>query len=57
MSQRKVETIAVRTGIESDTQFNAVVPPLYLSTNYSFSTFGDVPQYDYTRSGNPNRGS
>ncbi|WED22044.1 O-succinylhomoserine (thiol)-lyase [Vibrio sp. JC009] len=56
MSQRKSSTIAVRTGIESDTQFNAVVPPIYLSTNYSFPEFGEVPQYDYTRSGNPNRG-
>lgn len=56
MSTRKPATIAVRTGIESDTQHNAVVPPIYLSTNYGFSAFGDVPKYDYTRSGNPNRG-
>ncbi|PMH46267.1 O-succinylhomoserine (thiol)-lyase [Vibrio sp. 10N.286.49.B3] len=56
MSSRKPATIAVRTGIESDTQHNAVVPPIYLSTNYSFPAFGEVPQYDYTRSGNPNRG-
>lgn len=49
-------TIAVRTGIESDSQYHAVVPPIYLSTNYAFPAFGDVPQYDYTRSGNPNRG-
>ncbi|MDG3086948.1 O-succinylhomoserine (thiol)-lyase [Vibrio hannami] len=56
MSQRKPSTIAVRTGIESDSQFNAVVPPIYLSTNYSFPELGDVPKYDYTRSGNPNRG-
>ncbi|MGL6316814.1 O-succinylhomoserine (thiol)-lyase [Vibrio sp. WXL103] len=56
MSARKPATIAVRTGIESDTQHHAVVPPIYLSTNYSFPAFGDVPKYDYTRSGNPNRG-
>ncbi|MGF1740797.1 O-succinylhomoserine (thiol)-lyase [Vibrio profundum] len=56
MSSRKPATIAVRTGIESDTQHHAVVPPIYLSTNFSFPEFGDVPQYDYTRSGNPNRG-
>ncbi|MDN3608450.1 O-succinylhomoserine (thiol)-lyase [Vibrio ostreicida] len=56
MSARKSATIAVRTGIESDTQHHAVVPPIYLSTNYSFPAFGEVPQYDYTRSGNPNRG-
>ncbi|EGQ9932082.1 O-succinylhomoserine (thiol)-lyase [Vibrio vulnificus] len=56
MSHRKPATIAVRMGIESDTQYRAVVPPIYLSTNYGFSAFGDVPKYDYTRSGNPNRG-
>ncbi|CAH1532817.1 MULTISPECIES: O-succinylhomoserine (thiol)-lyase [Vibrio] len=56
MSTRKPATIAVRTGIESDSQYNAVVPPIYLSTNYGFPAFGEVPQYDYTRSGNPNRG-
>ncbi|HAS8123400.1 TPA: O-succinylhomoserine (thiol)-lyase [Vibrio vulnificus] len=56
MSHHKPATIAVRTGIESDTQYRAVVPPIYLSTNYGFSAFGEVPKYDYTRSGNPNRG-
>lgn len=55
-SQLSSGTIAVRTGIESDTQYHAVVPPIYLSTNYAFPEFGDVPKYDYTRSGNPNRG-
>ncbi|HGZ6433968.1 TPA: O-succinylhomoserine (thiol)-lyase [Vibrio parahaemolyticus] len=56
MSTRKPATIAVRTGIESDSQYQAVVPPIYLSTNYGFPAFGEVPKYDYTRSGNPNRG-
>ena len=56
MSTRKPATIAVRTGIESDSQYHSVVPPIYLSTNYGFPAFGEVPQYDYTRSGNPNRG-
>ncbi|AZL85846.1 MULTISPECIES: O-succinylhomoserine (thiol)-lyase [Aliivibrio] len=55
MSERKPATIAVRTGIETDSQHNAVVPPIYLSTNYSFPEFGDVPTYDYARSGNPTR--
>ncbi|HCE3511797.1 TPA: O-succinylhomoserine (thiol)-lyase [Vibrio parahaemolyticus] len=56
MNTRKPATIAVRTGIESDSQYHAVVPPIYLSTNYGFPAFGEVPKYDYTRSGNPNRG-
>ncbi len=48
-------TTAVRAGIETDTQHGAVVPPLYLSANFSFSGFNARRQYDYTRSGNPTR--
>ncbi|MDJ0709735.1 MAG: cystathionine gamma-synthase [Woeseiaceae bacterium] len=48
-------TSAVRASIESDTQHGAVVPPLHLSSNYSFEDFGKPRQYDYTRSGNPTR--
>jgi cystathionine gamma-synthase len=48
-------TIAVRASVESDTQHGAVVPPLYLSSNYAFAGFGQKRQYDYCRSGNPTR--
>ena len=48
-------TRAVRAGIESDTQHGAVVPPLHLSTNYTFEGFSRKRQYDYSRSGNPTR--
>lgn len=48
-------TQAVRTGIETDTQHGAVVPPIYLSSNYTFADFGEPRQYDYARSGNPTR--
>ena len=48
-------THAVRAGIESDLQHGAVVPPLYLSTNYAFAGFGRKRTYDYSRSGNPTR--
>ena len=48
-------TRAVRAGIESDTQHGAVVPPLQLSTNYSFEGFARKRAYDYSRSGNPTR--
>ena len=48
-------TSAVRASIESDTQHGAVVPPLHLSSNYSFAAFGQPRKYDYTRSGNPTR--
>ncbi len=48
-------TRAVRTAIESDTQHGAIVPPLYLSTNFAFNGLDDRRQYDYTRTGNPTR--
>ncbi|MDH5312198.1 MAG: PLP-dependent transferase, partial [Gammaproteobacteria bacterium] len=48
-------TRAVRAALESDTQFGAVVPPLHLSSNYTFAGYGQKRQYDYTRSGNPTR--
>ncbi len=48
-------TIAVRASIESDEQHGAVVPPLHLSSNFTFAGLGEPRQYDYTRSGNPTR--
>ncbi|MBW8183260.1 cystathionine gamma-synthase [Shewanella nanhaiensis] len=55
MTERKLATIAVRQGIESDTQHGAVVPPIYLSTNYSFDGHKKPRDFDYSRSGNPTR--
>lgn len=49
------ETLAVRAAIDSDTQHGAVIPPLYLSSNFSFEGYGKPRPYDYTRSGNPTR--
>jgi len=54
-SQASKVTRAVRASIESDTQYGAVVPPLHLSSNFSFAGFGEKREYDYTRSGNPTR--
>lgn len=48
-------TRAVRAGIDRDTAFGAVTPPLVLSSNFSFAGFGEKRQYDYTRSSNPTR--
>jgi len=48
-------TDAVRAAIESDTQYGAVIPPLHLSSNFTFRELGEKRQYDYTRSGNPTR--
>ncbi|QYK01899.1 cystathionine gamma-synthase [Shewanella psychrotolerans] len=55
MTERKLATAAVRTGIESDTQHGAVVPPIYLSTNYAFDGHNNPRDFDYSRSGNPTR--
>ena len=48
-------TAAVRAGIDRDQAFGAVVPPLVLSSNFSFEGIGGKREYDYTRSGNPTR--
>ena len=55
MKQSKQTTLAVRNGITADKHHGAVVPPLYLSTTYSFADFDKKRDYDYGRSGNPNR--
>ncbi len=48
-------TRAINIGIDSDPAHGAVMPPIYLSTNYSFEGFGQKRTYDYARSGNPTR--
>ena len=48
-------TRAVRAALESDTQFGAVVPPLHLSSNFTFAGFDKPRTYDYTRTNNPTR--
>jgi cystathionine gamma-synthase len=48
-------TRAVRAGIDSDLTHGAVVPPIYLSTTYTFEQFGVPREFDYARRGNPTR--
>jgi cystathionine gamma-synthase len=48
-------TRAVRAGIDRDTAFGAVTPPIVLSANFTFEEFGKKRAYDYGRSGNPTR--
>ena len=45
----------MRAGIDRDTAYGAVTPPIVLSSNFSFAGFDEKRQYDYTRSGNPTR--
>ncbi len=55
MSNDSPKTRAVRAALDSDTQFGAVVPPIHLTSTFSFAGFGDKRAYDYSRSGNPTR--
>lgn len=48
-------TRAVRAGIATDREHGAVVPPVHLSTTFTFDGLGRKRAYDYTRSGNPTR--
>ena len=51
----RLATQAVRAGIDRDESYGAVVPPIVLSSNFSFDGLGGKRTYDYTRSGNPTR--
>lgn len=46
---------AVRAGIAGDTAFGAVIPPVVLSSNFSYAGLGQPRTHAYTRSGNPTR--
>lgn len=48
-------TLAARHGVNADSAHGAVMPPLYLSSNFSFDGLDGKRRYDYTRSGNPTR--
>ena len=48
-------TNTVRAGVDTDGQYGSVMPPVYLSTNYSFEGLNGKREYDYSRSGNPTR--
>jgi cystathionine gamma-synthase len=49
------QTRTVRAALAADPAYRAVVPPIYLSSNYAFDGFDGKGQYDYSRSGNPTR--
>lgn len=49
------QTRAVRAALDTDSQFGAVVPPIHLTSTFSFAGYGGKRTYDYSRSGNPTR--
>lgn len=57
MSTRRTSSVtrAVRTGIATDQEHGAVVPPLHLSSTFAFEQFGQKRLHDYTRTSNPTR--
>lgn len=53
---RRIETLAVHAGRTPDPATGAVMPPIYLATNYERDATGACPRgFEYTREGNPNR--
>ncbi|GAA1186162.1 O-succinylhomoserine (thiol)-lyase [Ornithinimicrobium humiphilum] len=52
---QRSRTLAVRAGIDTDAAEGAIIPPLYLSSTYSFAGFDEPRRYDYSRCGNPTR--
>ena len=55
LKSAKLGTKVINIGIDSDKAHGAVMPPIYLTTNYTFEGFGKKRAYDYARSGNPTR--
>lgn len=51
----KQQTLAVRSGLCSDKQTNALVPPIHLSATYTLPGFQQKGDYDYSRTNNPTR--
>jgi cystathionine gamma-synthase len=57
MSQNsyKPSTLAIHAGLNSDTQFGSVVPPIYPSSTFNFKGFAEPRAHDYSRRSNPSR--
>ena len=52
----RIETLAVKTGMDPDGTSRAIAPPITLSTTFERGADGSYPGgFDYSRSGNPNR--
>ncbi len=51
----RARTAAVRTGLGGENEHGAVAPPLHLSSNFTFESFGVPREHDYTRKSNPTR--
>ena len=52
---KKRRTIAVQTGVGSDANHRAVMPPLYMSSTYKIEGLDKRQPYEYSRTSNPTR--
>jgi cystathionine gamma-synthase len=52
---RDPRTQAVRAGLNTDRNWNAVIPPISLSSAYRREDPAERPEFDYARTGNPGR--
>jgi cystathionine gamma-synthase len=50
-------TTLALAGQDLDEAYNSIAPPLYQSANFRFEDVGETKGFDYSRSGNPTRGS
>ncbi|MEA5446079.1 cystathionine gamma-synthase [Gammaproteobacteria bacterium AB-CW1] len=55
LPDQHAQTIAARTGVDCDTQYGSVIPPIHMSSTFSFADYGEARAHDYSRSGNPTR--
>lgn len=48
-------TKALRVGQDLQGPYKAVIPPIYQSATFGWDSLDEIPGFDYTRCGNPNR--
>lgn len=55
MPKYHADTLAVRSGLCTDKQHYALIPPIHLSTTYALQGLHEKGGYDYSRTNNPTR--
>ncbi len=51
----RFESQCVHTGVDKDGTFRSATTPIYPTSTFRWTSPGQAPQFDYTRSGNPTR--
>lgn len=55
LSDMRFATKALRVGQDLDSDYKAVINPIYQSATFGWKDLDTIPKIDYTRCGNPNR--